>query len=520
VHEKKLPECSILWIPCTSYESVQQAYVNIASALGILAIEPAKITEQVKAHLSQESAGQWLLIFDNADDMEMWFKGSATAPPLKNILPRSENGHVLFTSRNRKLAVRVASPNVLSIPDVDHRTAMKILENSLIQEGLLHDNYATNALIEQLAFLPLAISQAAAYINENRILLSDYLSLFKEREANAAELLSEEFEDDRRYAEIQNPVLTTWLISFQQIQNLNKLAADYLSFMACINPRDIPQFILPPATSAKKKVDALGLLSAYSFISEHSSSHSFSLHRLVHLATRNWMKRTEVFDYWVLKTTQQLDDVFPDYDYTNQALWRDFLPHALYLTNSEEFNNIHHDYVGFISRVGISLTKDGRYDEAKILFVDRLEARESVLGPEHPDTLISVNNLGVVLERQGKHEEAEAIHQRALVGLEKALGPEHPDTLHIVSNLGVVLQGQGKYEEAETIHRQARETREKVLGPEQLNSLTSKDRIASTLSPAKIALPQLLSQRKIKGILRKPLLKITRFSRTSSILPT
>jgi nucleoside phosphorylase/tetratricopeptide (TPR) repeat protein len=478
---EKLPECSIFWIPCTSYESVQQAYVNIASALGILDIEPAKIMEQVKAHLSQESAGQWLLIFDNADDMDMWFKGSATALPLKNIVPRSENGHVLFTSRNRKLAVRVASPNVLSIPDVDHITAMKILENSLIEGSLLHDKHAISALIEQLAFLPLAISQAAAYINENGILLSDYLSLFKDREANATELLCEEFEDDARYDEIQNPVLTTWLISFQQIRNLNTLAANYLSFMACINPRDIPQSILPPATSAKNKIDALGLLSAYSFIGEHSSSRSFSLHRLVHLATRNWMKRNEVFEYWVLKTTQQLDDVFPNDLYSNQALWREYLPHAIYLINTEEFHDIHDEYVEFTSRVGRSLDCDGRYNEAELLFVDCLETHERVLGPVHPATLVSMSNLGGVLEGLGKYEEAEAIHRRELLGSEKTLGPEHPDTLISVNSLGVVLERQGKFEEAEAMHRRDLLGSVKVLGPMHPDTLTSVDSLGVVL---------------------------------------
>ncbi|KAI3190748.1 hypothetical protein CBS147311_9727 [Penicillium roqueforti] len=286
---EKNPECSIFWIPCTNYESVEQTYLNIALALGISSAEPAKAKEQVKVHLSQASAGKWLLVFDNADDMEMWIKpeGSTNAPPLKNFLPRSENGHILFTSRNRKLAVKLAATNFLSVPDVDQSIAMDILEKSLVQTDLAYDKNAATALLEQLSFLPLAISQAAAYINENDILISDYLSLFKEKEICAAELLSEEFEDDGRYAEIQNPVITTWLISFGQVQQLNSLAADYLSFMACINPRDIPQSILPPAPSAKKRVDAYGLLKSYSFISEHTYEKKFSLHRLVHLAMRN-----------------------------------------------------------------------------------------------------------------------------------------------------------------------------------------------------------------------------------------
>ncbi|CAG7916449.1 unnamed protein product, partial [Penicillium olsonii] len=470
---EKFPGCSIFWIPCISYESVQQAYVNIASALGISDMEPAKIREQVKGHLSQGSAGKWLLIFDNADNMEMWTKGSATAPPLKDFVPHSENGHVLFTSRNRKLAVRVASPNVLSIPDVDQITATKILQNSLIQEGLLHDNYTTTALLEQLGFLPLAINQAAAYINENEIVLSDYLSLLKDRETDAAELLSEEFQDDGRYAETQNPVLTTWLISFQQINDLDKLGADYLSLMACINPRDIPQSFLPSPASTKRKTDALGLLSAYSFISKHADGGSFSLHRLVHLATRNWLRRSELFDHWVRRATQQFDEIFPDDDYKNQVLWRDYLPHTLRLINSEEFHDIHHEYVGLSSRVGRSLQSDGRYNEAGILLVDCLKTREKDLGPAHPATLASATHLGSVLERQGKYEEAEATHRRALESYEKALGLEHPDTLTSVSHLGWVLERQGKYEEAEATHRRALEGREKALGLEHPDTFTS-----------------------------------------------
>ena len=103
------------------------------------------------------------------------------------------------------------------------------------------------------------------------------------------ELLSQDFEDEWRYAESKNPVAITWLISFHQIQRLNSLAADYLSFMSCIDPRDIPQSLLPPDTSQVKQQNALGLLKAYSFITGQADDQTVSLHRLVHVATRNWL---------------------------------------------------------------------------------------------------------------------------------------------------------------------------------------------------------------------------------------
>ncbi|OAA61263.1 Heterokaryon incompatibility [Niveomyces insectorum RCEF 264] len=65
------------------------------------------------------------------------------------------------------------------------------------------------------------------------------------------DLLSTEFEDEGRYVDIQNPVATTWLISFEQIRQRDPLAADYLSFAACVDAKDIPLSLLPPGLSPK-----------------------------------------------------------------------------------------------------------------------------------------------------------------------------------------------------------------------------------------------------------------------------
>ncbi|KAL2783320.1 putative kinesin light chain [Aspergillus keveii] len=420
------PECSIFWIPCTSYEAVEQACMSIAQVVGLQDVEPVDAKERLRTYLSQSSK-KWILIFDNADEFEMWTKGSPTAPPLKNIIPWSENGHVLFTSRNRQLALKLAGSNLVSVPN-----------------DFLQDDHVTNALLEQLAFLPLAISQAVAYINQNDISIARYMSLLGEQEASTIELLGKEFEDDGRYAEIQNPVATTWLVSFTQIHLVDQLASDYLSFMACINPRDIPESILPATTSATRKVEALGLLKAYSFISAQVDDSIFSLHRLVHLATRNWLRKRESLESWVEKATSQLDKIFPNSNHDNRQKWREYLPHTLYLANSAEFLALQDNYHDFLARTGSCLWSDGRYGEAEIIFRNVLEMRERACGSDDVNTLASVSQLGSVLHDQGRYAEAEAMHRPALQGREKVLGSEHPDTLTSVSQLGSVLARQGR----------------------------------------------------------------------------
>jgi hypothetical protein len=121
-----------------------------------------------------------------------------------------------------------------------------------------------NDLLEQLTYLPLAIVQAASFIDKNDIRLRDYISLLGNQEKRAIELLIRDFEDDGRYQDVKNPVATTWIISFEQIRKNDSLASDYLTFMACIDAKDIPLTLLPPGPSPLERTVAMGTLKAYS----------------------------------------------------------------------------------------------------------------------------------------------------------------------------------------------------------------------------------------------------------------
>ncbi|KAL2859770.1 purine and uridine phosphorylase [Aspergillus lucknowensis] len=500
---------SIFWIPCTSHASVEQAYLDIAQAVGLQGVKPAEAKERVKTYLSQGGTGKWLLVFDNADDMDMWVGGSATTA-LADFMPQSEQGRILFTTRNRKLAVKLASP------------------------FLLKNRNAAIALLEQLVFLPLAITQAAAYINSNDIELSDYSVLLQEQESDVVELLSEDFGDDGRYKDIQNPVATTWLISFKQIQQLNPLAADYLSFMACINPRNIPQSLLPEASSKKKRIDAIGLLKAFSFVSEQGQDCALTLHRLVYLSTRNWLRKQQQLSLRIQETADHFSRTFPDDDHTNRKIWRDYLPHALALVGERDFQDVRENYIKLIQNIGKCLQTDGRYNEAVVLFEDIMnmlrkdntnldpstltgmtdlawtynrqgrwkeaeelqvqvmeiqkqvlgpeypgtlasmhnlavmEIQKQVLGPEYPGTLASMHNLAVTYQKQGRWKEAEKLQV------------QHPSTLTSMNNLALTYRNQGRWKEAEELQVQVTETSKQVLGPEHPHTLASMHNLAYT----------------------------------------
>jgi len=130
------PECSVFWIPATSVERMLEAYLEIGHELRLPSIEQeqASIQKRVQRHLSQESSGKWLLMFDNADDINMWTDKSDDITDLArqiDYLPKSKHGSILFTTRSRKAAVKLAGKNVVSVDEMDEAMAKHLLRKLL-----------------------------------------------------------------------------------------------------------------------------------------------------------------------------------------------------------------------------------------------------------------------------------------------------------------------------------------------------------------------------------------------------
>ncbi|KIM93232.1 hypothetical protein OIDMADRAFT_75421, partial [Oidiodendron maius Zn] len=479
---EKHRKCSVIWIPAMNLESLLQAYRDIAQQLGIPGWEDNKsdIKKLVKDHLSKKGAGQWVLVFDNADNIDMWTKSPENGPPpLIDYLPRSKRGCIIFTTRDRKMAVSLAQKNILEVPSMSEETAIDLLHNCL-NKGLLGNEEDTKALLQQLIYLPLAIVQAAAYINENGITLGDYLSLLGSQEEEVVELLSEEFEAHGRYRNVKKPVATTWLISFEQICRRDPLAAEFLSFTACVDPKDVPQSLLPPGPSRKKEIDAIGTLDAYSFITRLSTDAAFDIHRLVHLAMRGWLRKEKVLAKWTEKAVARLDDVFPDNDRRNRSIRRRYLVHAQYVLGSNLIDNSGKTRISLAEKFALCLFDDRRFNEAELWFIEVMETRKRVVGTEHPDTLTSMANLASTYKSQGRSKEAEELIVQVMETMKRVLGAEHPDTLTSMNNLALTYESQGRSKEAEELIVQVMETMKRVLGAEHPDTLTSMAGLAST----------------------------------------
>lgn len=132
------PERSVFWILPTSLRTFEQALISLGQFLGLPGLTTRDAKAQVKAYLSSERAGSWLLIIDNADDPDMW-GASGGSTSLEDYLPHSCYGFVLFTTRNKKLATQLVGPNVITLTELDDENATNPPRESLLQKNQADD---------------------------------------------------------------------------------------------------------------------------------------------------------------------------------------------------------------------------------------------------------------------------------------------------------------------------------------------------------------------------------------------
>jgi tetratricopeptide (TPR) repeat protein len=442
-----------------------------------------------------------------------------SSTPLANSLPRSPNGSMIITTRDKRVGDRLADrAKAIMILPMGHQEADDLLRLTVsLQDG--SNESESKELLDALGYLPLAITQAAAFINENSITVRDYLEAFNADDTELQYLLSQDLGDSRRHFETQNSIIKTWKLSFNQISRQQPRAAELLSLMSVLDRQGIPKALL--RNDNDRGVDfttALGTLQAFSLISIERGGTNYEMHRLVQLSTQNWLDLQDTKNQYQDKALELLAERFPNGEYEtwneceilfphaqiavgyNPTIRSHILQHAELLRNLARYDlrqgrrdiscsrysqslNIYEAELGkenlktleTMNGLVVALERHGKYSEAEPLCQQALTLCKKLSGKEHPNTLVSMNNLAQLLWNQGKYSEAEPIFRQTLALLEKVLGNEHPNTLRTINNLACLLLSQGKYSEAEPIFRQTLALSEKVLGKEHPGTIAVKN---------------------------------------------
>lgn len=265
----------VWWIAAEEPASLPDQFTALAAQLGLEPIaDPEALPDQV--HDALRRVPGWLLIFDNANavhDIQPWLPSA----PLPTGIP----GHVIVTTRRGGFT---ALGQVMDLDVIDLPAAVRLLRSRVPDLG----QGVGEQIAGELGRLPLALEQAAAYMDRGQMPGGDYLGLLRRR---AADLYARGHITART-----DTIATLWDISLERISSESPAAVQLLDVCAYLAPEPIPLDLFtahpgelpePLASAAADKLafaDAIAVLVDYSMAKRTATG--LQLHRLVQATIR------------------------------------------------------------------------------------------------------------------------------------------------------------------------------------------------------------------------------------------
>jgi len=497
--QKTHPEVSVFWVHASSAERFCQAFASIARECQVPGHDDPKadILSLLKTWLERKERGRWLMVIDNADDTQLFFgrpeesgsTGTAGQEArLGYYVPECAHGSILITTRNKQAGLRLTKGvSPIEVTKMDDHESVQLLRARLEEHDA--DRSELSVLSTRLDHLPLALVQAAAFIQENSMAVGEYLELLDSTDSDFVDLLSQEFETVGRDSDTPRAVTQAWMISFEQIQQQNAVAGELLSLMAFFDRQAIAAEFLScygeqHQDGGHGKIQlhkALGVLKAFCFVTV-SKDQSLDIHRLVQLVTRKWLANKGIGKGFAEQALIVVSKQYPFGEYENWTVCGRYLPHV-YAVLEHEGTGLLDGQVArgaLLHNAAGYLFKQGLWEEAERLQAEAVAVRKRALGSEDRLTLASMCNLASTYRERGQWSEAEKLQAEELEICSRVLGADHPDTLMSMANLAATIWNQGRWDEAEKLGMQVMETRKAKLGADHPDTLTSMANLAFT----------------------------------------
>jgi hypothetical protein len=415
----------------------------VASVHAVLATHPA----------------EWLLIFDNAPGLAA----------IEAFLPPAGRGRVLITSQSGLWpSGQGTEVGVLSSADA---------ADFLIKRTGDPDHQSADTLAGELDGLPLALEQAAAYIQATRSSLAGYLPLLRLRRSD---MLARG--EPTGY---HKTVATTWALAFDRLLQTSPEGVGLLRLIACYAPEAIPlRLLLHPIPGLGGQLDqqvsrplmtllddvlvasdAIAALRRYSLVTPAGEG-SVSVHRLVQAVTADQMPES-LASGWRRAAAATVEATLPA-DPKLPSTWPAFaalLPHAQAALAP---------HAAGLARVADYLGRSGNYLAARELCQRLADAQRQQFGAEDPETLNSLNELARWTGQTGNKALARDMLAALLPIEERALGLEHPLTLETRSSIARWTGEAGDPVAARDLFGALLRVEERVLGPEDPETIDTR----------------------------------------------
>ncbi|GAA2585128.1 FxSxx-COOH system tetratricopeptide repeat protein [Actinomadura fulvescens] len=442
----------VWWINAGEVELVDATLSDLADHIertfGLIAPAGANVTERVGLVLRtlarHEPVGDWLLVFDNAVDVER----------IERYIPAGR-GHKLITSPDRGWEGRAATLAVDLFTPEESVAHLRMRLPSIDEDDALR-------VAEVVGRLPLAVVAAGAWLAETGAVVDDYLVALEEQ---GPEALSASPLDG-----YPATVARTWDLSLARLAERSPAAARMLEMCSVLAPEVHLKLVNSPAMAAVlepldpalaepmvigKLIQAINNLGLFKL---DTNARQVEMHRLVQAVVR--ARLTPEAEQEIRRDVHQV--LLAEYpgadidDPRHEAEFRMIWPHLdrsqAMTSPNEKVRDLFIEGVRFLWQRGD--LEGGRELAGRVeaVWQDMLEKRPD---PQLAGQLLRLQtNLSNILRDMAHFEESRALDERVLAAQRELLGPEHPKTLMTAGGLAASLRALGRYRRALDMDRE------------------------------------------------------------------
>ncbi|KAI9762272.1 MAG: hypothetical protein M1835_008046, partial [Candelina submexicana] len=512
----------IFWIDASSTRNAEEGFSKIAQ-IGKF----GKSCDDGKHWLTSLEMS-WMLVIDNADDPSI---------DVSRFFPSGDRGHILVTSRNKECRYHqtVGYEELKELNHEEAITLLLRAAEKDFKDPKHRD--LARPIVKTLGHLPLALDQAGATIRQGICTLKSYLPLYHRHRRQIMGTRSIQGGEQYRYTvystwevsfemirKLEKPAAIDaceilQLFSFLHFQQVpakmlqkawensrrTRTALPARSFLT----RLLDSFRRDTITRSHLQLlrimhqdgqnwdiirfqSALSILAQFSLITQDAEDDGditpiggdfiakgkYSMHPLVHFWARDRLEKAHQKTWFALAACTLADSIVSTTDAAEYAYRRSLVPHIDALVNGEHAKPLVHpgtsdNELQRAFKLGRVYHEGGRWESARKLLEEVVDARTTRLGSEHSETLEAMTCLGETYWNSGFNAKAAEMQRQVLNTRIRLLGPSDAETLVAMDKLADTLWLCGEMTEAEELGAKAKNGMDSTFGPMDIRTLTA-----------------------------------------------